>query len=427
MKKLLTWILFISFLYLVVQFLITERQKKIENAFFETTRATVAQMKYYDMLDLWFLKTPYHELDSKTQASPESYIKNIKEQFIIAIQNYQLTNPWQLPIELDTEKLLSSMSVQEKVAQLFIFGFDGTILSPWEKSFLQTYQPGGVILMGKNISEELLWLIQDLQSTQQVLPLFVSIDQEGGQVKRIDEELPGQPYLSLESICDVYKSRAKALDNLWVNMNFGIVADITEDTGSFIFPRVFQGEVSAKVEQAVACTHRTLSTLKHFPGHGWTALDTHQGIARLTKTQTEREEADLQPFLSWIWAESDLIMMGHLIADFLDPNNPATLSRPTNDFLREQWFDWLVVTDDMLMIRSNGNQLTQLEWALTAGNDLLLYVWAENKSEILDHAIEFVKDGWITEEDLNQRLRRILEKKQKIIGMDDFVKLELIR
>gem|GEM_PF-5391015 len=65
-------------------------------------------------------------------------------------------------------------------------------------------------------------------------------------------------------------------------------------------------------------------------------MDTHQGIARLLRNQTKREEADLQPFLSGISAGTDLIMMGHLIADFLDPENPATLSRPTVDYVREQ-------------------------------------------------------------------------------------------
>gem|GEM_PF-2864728 len=108
----------------------------------------------------------------------------------------------------------------------------------------------------------------DMQGSQTTLPLFISIDQEGGQVKRIEEDLPGQPYVSKEAICDVYKARAKLLDDLGVNMNFGIVADITTDPESFIFPRVFQGDVSAKVDLAVECTHRTLSTIKHFPGHG---------------------------------------------------------------------------------------------------------------------------------------------------------------
>lgn len=384
-------------------------------------------MKYYDQLDLSFLDTEYFELDSETQSDPDRYLETIKGQFKEAVAQYQVTNPWELPIELDTQEFLDTLTLEQKVAQLFIFGFDGTLLSPGEKSFLQTYQPGGVIVMGKNVSENLSWLVLDMQGSQTTLPLFISIDQEGGQVKRIEEDLPGQPYVSKEAICDVYKARAKLLDDLGVNMNFGIVADITTDPESFIFPRVFQGDVSAKVDLAVECTHRTLSTIKHFPGHGWTSLDTHQGIARLLRNQTKREEADLQPFLSGISAGTDLIMMGHLIADFLDPENPATLSRPTVDYVREQWFNWLVITDDMRMIRSNGDEFDQLESALVAGNDLLLYVWAENKQELVDHAIWFVQDGWITPEDLDQRVSRIIQKKKKIVEMGDYVSLELIR
>gem|GEM_PF-3802354 len=112
-------------------------------------------MKYYDQLDLSFLDTEYFELDSETQSDPDRYLETIKGQFKEAVAQYQVTNPWELPIELDTQEFLDTLTLEQKVAQLFIFGFDGTLLSPGEKSFLQTYQPGGVIVMGKNVSENL--------------------------------------------------------------------------------------------------------------------------------------------------------------------------------------------------------------------------------------------------------------------------------
>lgn len=78
------------------------------------------------------------------------------------------------------------------------------------------------------------------------------------------------------------------------------------------------------------------------------------------------------------------------------------------------------------MISSDGEKLTQLEQALVAGNDLILYVDGTDKQEILEHAIKFMRDGGIGLIDLDQRVRRILEKKQKIIAMDDFIALEMM-
>jgi beta-N-acetylhexosaminidase len=318
------------------------------------------------------------------------------------------------------------MSLEQKVAQLFIFGIEWTSLGEEEKTFLTTSQPGWIILMWKNISPELSDFVTQLQATQKQLPLFISVDQEWWLVKRIEEDLPSQPYVSQEAVCDVYATRARLLHALWVNINFGIVADTTQDVTSFIYPRVFQWEVHDKVADAVACTHKTLSTLKHFPGHGGTSLDTHKWQARLSLTKSIREQADLKPFVSGIQEGVDLLMMWHLLADFLDDELPATLSVKTNQFVRDLWFTGLVVTDDMWMISWDADVFDQLEKALVAGNDLLLYVDGSKKQKILDHAIQFVQEGGIGLLDVDERVRRILLKKQKIISMDDFVPLELV-
>jgi len=385
-------------------------------------------MSRYNQLDLDFLDVDIEELDTDVLKHPEEYIKDLKFWFSEAVDSYNQASPWWLPFELDIDELVQTMSLEAKVAQLFIFGLSGTVLTEDEQEFLETVSPGGVILMWKNVlddPEQMLAFTQDLQSTQEELPLFVSIDQEWGQVKRIVEDLPGQPYLSVQAICDVYRTRAKALADLGINFNFGIVADTTDNVASFIYPRVFQWEVNQKVQEAVRCTHKTLSTLKHFPWHGGTTNDTHQGVARITTTKSVREEADLQAFLSGSWADS--IMMGHLIADFLDPELPATLSLASHDYLRQVWYEGLIVTDDMWMIDQAGNELEQLEAALVAGNDMLLYVDHEITQKIMDHANDFVSQGWITSQDLDARVRRILAAKQKIISRDDFVPLDLIR
>ena len=426
MKKILIWLLFLLFAVLLLRFWYTEQEKQREAEFSATVKPVIEELRYYDQLDLSFLEVQHEILDDEFKKNPERYVSYLKSSFADAASSYQQTNPWQLPLELDIPTLLSSLTLEQLVAQLFIFGVEGVELTPEDKQFLETSQPGWVILMWKNISPGLATYIDTLQATQVTLPLLVSIDQEWGQVKRIEEDLPWQPYLSNEAICDVYRTRAKLLHDVGITLNFGLVADVTTDTNSFIYPRVFQGDVSIKIAKATECTHLTLSTLKHFPWHGWTTQDSHQGAKTLNITKSSREEADLEPFISGIWAWADAVMMWHLTAAFLDPVLPATLSPTTHQFVRDLGFTGLVLTDDMWMISWDGDPYTQLEQALVAGNDLVLYVDGTNKQKLLDHAIWFIQAWWISEDDLRSRVRRILLKKQKIIALDDFVPLDLL-
>lgn len=109
-------------------------------------------------------------------------------------------------------------------------------------------------------------LVDDLQETTgDDIPLWISIDQEGGTVKRVAEDLPAQADLRVEDVCDVYTQRDELLANYGINMNFGLVADVTSDRSSFIYPRVFHGDVTSKISQAVICTQKVLDTVKHFP------------------------------------------------------------------------------------------------------------------------------------------------------------------
>ena len=435
MKKIISFVIFALLILWLSYGWRAFQHQQISERFAQQVTLLVEQMQVYDMLDLQFLPDDISQIDIETKKKPTQYMVQLQQQFQSALQTHNATygiwsQQW-FPVQLDSSSLLQSLSLEQKVAQLFLFGFDGTQLDDSVEQWLTAYQPGGIILMGKNISPQLSTLINDLQSTQQDLPLFVSIDQEWGLVARLDETLPSQSQVQLDEICDVYTTRSDALHAQGINMNFGIVADITSDPESFIFPRVFGGditEVSDKVVKAADCTSTTLSTLKHWPWHGGTALDTHQGIARLIKPKSSREQADLRPFVSGIWAEADLVMMWHLIADFVDPTLPATLSRSHHAFLRSLGFDGLTVTDDMLMISSNGPRQQQLEQALIAGNDLILYVDPDTIwiTKILDLAIQLVRDGLIAQTDLDARLSRIIEKKQKILSWDRFVPLELL-
>jgi beta-N-acetylhexosaminidase len=121
-------------------------------------------------------------------------------------------------------------------------------------------------------------------------------------VVRIPEDLPGQSELSAAEVCPTYLERSELLRKNGINLNFGIIADVTNDLTSFISERVFRDEVNTKITDAVQCTTETLSTLKHFPGHGITTDDSHVGVVSVNIDREERESTHLPPFVAGIEA-----------------------------------------------------------------------------------------------------------------------------
>ena len=384
-------------------------------------------MQNYPELDLSFLSGDLFSLPRETYQQPEKYISMKKVAFAEALATYNVNPATPLPIELDIPTLLSWRSLEQKVAQLFIFWFEGTELEEDIASFLKVQQLGGVILMGRNVDEQLSGLISTIQSRADWIPFFVAVDQEWGQVARVKESLPTQSELSVEEVCSTYLERAELLRSYGINLNFGIIADVTNDSTSFIYDRVFRDEVARKITDAVQCTTETLSTLKHFPGHGITTDDSHAGVVAVDIDREEREKIHLSPFVAGIQAWVDAIMSAHLQVSWIDPVLPVSLSVSGIRLLREQWFDGLIVTDDLGMLRADYAEKEAIELALLAGNDLLLLVNPSDPEALLTHTLELVREWVITMEDLDRRLDRILRAKNKIIKLGRYVPLELIQ
>lgn len=128
------------------------------------------------------------------------------------------------------QEKLQTMALREKLAQMIILNPPTLQMTEDYRNFLIKNKPGGVILLEKNISSDLLQFTKDIQSTNPDIPLFICIDQEGGIVKRIQSDAnPGQRIVSgfsLDNFCSVYHNTAKILHEQGVNLNFGIVADI---------------------------------------------------------------------------------------------------------------------------------------------------------------------------------------------------------
>lgn len=231
----------------------------------------------------------------------------------------------------------------------------------------------------------------------------------------------------MEEVCPTYLERAELLKSYGINLNFGIIADVTEDPSSFIYARVFRDQVNEKITEAVQCTTETLSTLKHFPGHGITADDSHAGVISVAIDREERETTHLAPFVAGMQVGVDAIMSAHLQVPWMDPVLPVSLSVSGISLLREQGFDGLIVTDDLGMLRADYTEKEAIELSLLAGNDLLLLVNPSDPEKLLTYAAGLVRDGVITREELDSRVERILRAKNKIIKLGRYVPLELVR
>lgn len=403
-----------------------QKKQVIVQEFDKKITALSKQMHVYSALDLSFLPETIETISFEQKKELTGYVAHLKEQFALALDVYNSETETPYMKELDIEPILSWLSLEQKVAQLLIVWVDWRVLDSAEDVFLRNRQPGGVILMGRNISDDLRALVDSVQQTNTTIPLFVSIDQEWGPVKRIDEALPWQQEVKAENLCAVYQERSRLLSSYGINLNFGIVADVASDAESFIASRTFRGDVAKQVVEAVRCSSGVLSTIKHFPGHGLVQDDTHQWVARFWWTEKERREKHLVPFLSGVEAWVDLVMMGHLLVPFLDAKHPATLSPILHKTLRDIGFSGLIITDDMAMIASNYERKEALKQALVAGNDLLLYVDPAVREEVMDNAIQIVKEWLISPTDLDNHVRIILKKKNEIIRQGVYVPLMLL-
>lgn len=365
--------------------------------------------------------------------------------------------PQQLPAEAsgtDTAELLKHMTLREKVGQLFLVRSDAldpalsqqtiddadapgvTEVSDAMAAFLERYPVGGVVLFGKNITDEtqLRGLIAGLQQSSPV-PMLIGIDEEGGAVARLANS-HGFDLPRYESAAAVGAEGADAVKEMsaqigaylaeyGVSLDFAPVADVnTNPENPVIGTRAFSSqpqEAADCVAAAVEGFSRTgvLCCLKHFPGHGDTAQDSHDGAVYTDKTMDELRSCEFLPFAAGIQAGAPLVMVGHIAApnavEGEDGQMPATFSRTIiTDVLRgELGFTGAVVTDSLSMgaVTETYTPGEAAVLALQAGADLLLM--PAGLAQAYDEVLAAVEDGRLTEARIEESVTRILALKQQ--------------
>ena len=340
----------------------------------------------------------------------------------------------------------ADLTLEEKVGQLFIIRPDSldltlpqeqiddakadgvTELTDAMRDALQKYPVGGVCQFGKNIvdPEQITAFNAALQEASDI-PLFISVDEEGGAVARLANkdtfDLPRYESAAAvgaegaDAACAMGQTIGGYLRTYGFNMDFAPDADVnTNPDNPIIGTRAFSSDAATAAEMAAAAadglrTGGILPTLKHFPGHGDTAEDSHTALAVTYKTLDELQACELLPFA----ADTGLhaVMVGHIAApNVTGDGTPATLS-PQLVALIPDAENTLIVTDSLAMdaitaAYTPGEAAVQ---ALQAGCDVLLM--PNSLPEAYAAVLEAVQNGTISEERLDRSVNKILLYKQQ--------------
>jgi beta-N-acetylhexosaminidase len=346
--------------------------------------------------------------------------------------------------EFSTIRQSATDSLDIKIGQMIIFGFYGTKTNKNDPVYkaVKEGKVGSILIYSRNIAQqqtagELKKLITDFQNAAPV-PLFISIDQEGGLVNRLPQSLgfPAMPsalYLGNKNDPELSKyfsdNIAYTLSRLGINLNYAPVLDLHNPNCPVMGARerCFSSspeKVTIQASQVIQSHNyfRVNTVLKHFPGHGNSTTDSHFGIADVTSTWKWEE---ITPYKSLIQNNlADAIMTAHIVNGNLDKSKlPATLSRSIiTGLLRDSLgFKGVVFSDDMLMqaISSHYGLTESIQKAIDAGVDVLMFsnnipdVNNYSPSNIHKTIKELVIKGKITSERINESFLRIMKMKGK--------------
>lgn len=327
------------------------------------------------------------------------------------------------------ENILQTMTLEEKIGQMMMVGFYGTEINDDVIYSLNAFHFGGIIFFDRNLENvaQSKKLADDISAAaNQKLPLLFAIDEEGGRVARgraFLEVAPSQEEIGLSGDPEVatYWARhnAQILRSIGMNINLAPVADVgSRDTRSFgDNPQTVANFVDAAANGYES--ENFLYTLKHFPGIGKSKIDPHAEVSSVEDSKSTLDAEDLPPFKQIIRGHDHsnfMIMVGHLKYDALDPVNSASLSPAvmTGLLRNELGFQGVVITDDLEMgaIKNNVDLASLGVKMILAGGDIALVCHNyESQQAVYNGILDAVKRGEISEERINESVRRIIRLK----------------
>lgn len=338
--------------------------------------------------------------------------------------------------------VLETLTLDEKIGQMIMAGIEGTTPEPETIRLLENYKVGGIIFFRKNLTSysQSLQLVNGIKRVNSVnpIPLFLSVDQEGGRVTRLPglEELPTNKEIGLRNdpklSYQIGSILAEALHAFGMNMNYAPVIDVNSNPKNPVIGDRSFGDnpslVSTLGIQTMKGTEANdiIPVVKHFPGHGDTSVDSHLELPQIDKSLEALHELELIPFIDAIDEGADVVMVAHILFPLLDSEFPSSMSKAImTDLLREELhFDGVIVTDDMNMdaIVNHYEPGEAAVQSVKAGSDVILI--SKEYNDIV-RSIEAIKSavekGEISEERINESVQRILAVKGKYQITDEQV------
>ena len=348
---------------------------------------------------------------------------------------YESVAQSELSPEEKVDKLVANMSDADKVGQLMMIGIHGKTLNDDAKFMLNEYRVGGIILFDRNMEskDQVKSLITDINKTGKstgLTPLFIGIDQEGGAVARMEDQLIKVPPAEelgkepIEQAVSLAKQSGTELKGLGFNINFAPVADL-----GLTYGRSFSTNPDDVVRYASAVGKAydeagLWYSYKHFPGIGKTDVDLHADTSVVPVSKETLLNEDTKVFVDLIKQSKPntyAIMVSHAMYSQIDPDHPSSLSKAIiTDWLRKDMgYNGVVVTDDMDMGAlakhyTFGDMAVQ---SILAGSDILLVCHEyEHMQEAYNGLMKAVKDGRISKERLDESVKRILLMKMSKIS-----------
>lgn len=360
-------------------------------------------------------------LNNKNIFSNVEESKSAQEEIPIAQQN--------LTIDEKVDKIVASMSKTEKIGQMVMIGIQGTKVDDDSLYMLNQYHMGGVILFDRNMEspEQVKQLTSDLQAqSNEKVPLFIGIDEEGGDVVRMAEKLTPPPsQKEIGATGDIEQAKtwaiktAKSLKDMGINVNFAPVADVGSND-----KRSYSTDANTVIDFVRAATkgyqqENIIYSLKHFPGIGKGKVDSHIDSSSIDVAKEVLMTEDILPFKTII-DESDpndyFILVSHLKYLALDEEYPASLSsKIMTDLLRnELGYKGIIITDDMEMgAVANHNDFRSIGVnAVKAGADIVLVCHEyEHQQEVYLGLLDAVNNGEISQQRIDESVKRIVKAK----------------
>ena len=340
-------------------------------------------------------------------------------------------------INQKVEEKISTMTLEEKVGQMMFYGVNGTNVDDKVVNLFEDQHAGGIILYGhrnfwgSSLDNNVKYVnsIKKANRQNSDIPLFIGFDEEGGSMSQLPQELMRTPSKGeLGNTNDsslatgIGAGTAKKLKLLGINTDFGTVLDINTNKNNPIIGVRSYGSTKEKVtefginELKAIQNEGVIPTVKHFPGHGDTEVDSHLGLPSLNHDLNRLKSTELVPFQTAINNGVDMVMTAHIMLPQIDKEYPATMSKKIlTDLLRDEMgYKGVIITDDLEMqaISKNWDLGEAAIKSVEAGADILLVCHTiENQQKVYNAVVQGVNDGKIDENRIDESVRRILRLK----------------